>query len=322
MSIPTVLCLVGATGSGKTAAALRLAHCLNGEVVNADSRQVYADFPCITAQPTAEEQAQCPHHLYGFLPTEAKISAGQWVAKAMDKVRELTDRGKMPILVGGTGLYFKALLEGIAEIPPVDPAISARWSAECEALGPVLLHKGLQQCDPAYAARIHPHDKQRIVRALEVWESSGHTFSWWHEHAMPEPLCRGLRVGIQWSLADLTPRLVQRIELMLAAGAVEEARAALQHCPNPAAPGWTGIGCVELLHYVQGARSMEESCALWAANTRAYAKRQITWFRADTHIRWFGPQELDALCAYAQENVFPSTCQTPCQTTCQEQHEA
>ena len=118
-----VICLAGPTGSGKTAAALALAREMDGEVINADSRQVYADFPLITAQPSPEERACCPHHLYGFLPARQKISAGQWAEQAAAKARELLARGKTPLLVGGTGLYFQALLRGIADIPPLDPAI-------------------------------------------------------------------------------------------------------------------------------------------------------------------------------------------------------
>lgn len=304
MTKAKVLCLLGPTGAGKTAAALQLAEQLNGAVINADSRQVYEDFPCITAQPSAAEQACCPHYLYGFLPTAEKISAGQWVAKAQERILALHSQGRTPILVGGTGLYIKALLEGIAEIPTVDAALSARLMADCAARGPQALHRQLAAIDPVYAARIHPNDRQRIVRALEVWEGTGKTFSWWHTHAMPEPLCEGLRLGLDWDLTALTPRLVQRIDIMLAEGAVDEARAAWDKCPDAQAAGWTGIGCVEVLDVIQGRRSLDESRMLWAANTRAYAKRQLTWFRADTHIQWFGPHQLADLCAAARTYMF------------------
>lgn len=306
MSIPKVICLVGPTGSGKTAAALLLAEKLHGAVINADSRQVYADFPIITAQPNAEERASCPHSLYGFLPTAAKISAGQWVKLAQQQIAKLQAQSLVPILVGGTGLYFKALLEGIAEIPAVDAAIGERLAAQCQGLGSRVLHARLAQVDAPYASRIHYNDTQRIMRALEVWEGTGKTFSWWHSHAMPAPLCEGLRLGLQWTLPDLTPRLVQRIELMLSAGALDEARAAWATCPQVDAAGWSGIGCREVLDHLQGRSSLQQACSLWASSTRAYAKRQLTWFKADRQIQWFAPHEGASLCAMAQKFIFPS----------------
>lgn len=280
MSAPLpVICLAGPTGCGKTAAAIELAQALDAEIVNADSRQVYADFPCITAQPSAEERAACPHHLYGFLPTEARISAGCWAEMAADAVRRLHERGKRALLVGGTGLYFQTLLRGIADIPPVAPEISARWTQRLAEEGPERLHAELGRLDPAYAARIHPHDRQRIVRALEVQDATGKPFSWWHEHAMSAPLCAGPLFSLAPTLDWLTPRLARRIDLMLAEGALEEARAARRRNDDPAAPGWSGIGCAEVLAHLRGELSLADCRALWLRHTRAYAKRQLTWFR-------------------------------------------
>ena len=280
MSAPLpVICLAGPTGCGKTAAAIELAQALDAEIVNADSRQVYADFPCITAQPSAEERAACPHHLYGFLPTEARISAGRWAEMAADAVRRLHERGKRALLVGGTGLYFQTLLRGIADIPPVAPEISARWTQRLAEEGPERLHAELGRLDPAYAARIHPHDRQRIVRALEVQDATGKPFSWWHEHAMSGPLCAGPLFSLAPTLDWLEPRLARRIDLMLAEGALEEARAARRRNDDPAAPGWSGIGCAEVLAHLRGELSLADCRALWLRHTRAYAKRQLTWFR-------------------------------------------
>lgn len=280
MSAPLpVICLAGPTGCGKTAAAIELAQALDAEIVNADSRQVYADFPCITAQPSAEERAACPHHLYGFLPTEARISAGRWAEMAADAVRRLHERGKRALLVGGTGLYFQTLLRGIADIPPVAPEISARWTQRLAEEGPERLHAELGRLDPAYAARIHPHDRQRIVRALEVQDATGKPFSWWHEHAMSAPLCAGPLFSLAPTLDWLEPRLARRIDLMLAEGALEEARAARRRNDDPAAPGWSGIGCAEVLAHLRGELSLADCRALWLRHTRAYAKRQLTWFR-------------------------------------------
>lgn len=286
-----VICLAGPTGSGKTAAALAMAEALDGEVVNADSRQVYADFPLITAQPSPEERACCPHHLYGFLPTPKKISAGRWAEAAADKVRDILARGKTPLLVGGTGLYFQALLRGMAEIPPVDPQITAQITARVDAQGAPALHAELTRTDPAYAAKIHPNDRQRIIRALEVCQSTGQTFTWWHCNSASVPLCVGPLLTLDASLAWLEPRLARRLDLMIAGGALDEARAAMRNCADPAAPGWSGIGCAEALAHLQGRLSLDACRALWLRNTRAYAKRQLTWFRARPEAQWLPPDD-------------------------------
>ena len=268
---------------------------LDGEVINADSRQVYADFPLITAQPSPEERACCPHHLYGFLPARQKISAGQWAEQAAAKARELLARGKTPLLVGGTGLYFQALLRGIADIPPLDPAICARLEARLDAEGAPALHAELRKADPVYAARIHPNDRQRIARALEVREGTGRPFSWWHENAMAAPLCRGPLLVLNADLAWLEPRLARRLDLMLAAGALEEAEKARALCDDPAAPGWSGIGAAEALAHLQGRISLEECRRLWLRNTRAYAKRQLTWFRARPEAIFLPPDDVASI---------------------------
>ncbi len=295
-----VICLAGPTGSGKTAAALAMADALDGEVINADSRQVYADFPCITAQPTAEERAHCPHHLYGFLPTAQKISAGRWADQATALARDILARGKTPLLVGGTGLYFHTLLHGTAQIPPVDPALTLALTHRMEADGAACMHAELAQVDPEYAARIHPNDRQRIVRALEVRQATGKPFTWWHKNAMSTPPCAGPLLVLDAPLAWLEPRLARRLDLMLEHGALDEARAAMGRCADPAAPGWSGIGCAETLAHLQGRLSLRDCGQQWLHNTRAYAKRQLTWFRARPEAVWLPPDKPDEVVEAAQ----------------------
>lgn len=289
-----VICLAGPTGSGKTALALQLARDLGCEIINADSRQVYVDFPLITAQPSPEERAVAPHHLYGFLPTQQKISAGRWANMAAATAQEVAARGRIPLLVGGTGLYFQALLRGMAAIPPIAPEVTRRLKAQLHTAGPEDLHAALARADPAYAARIHPRDRQRILRALEVLEGTGKPFSWWHSHAMSPPPCVGPLLVLDASLNWLAPRLGRRMDAMLAAGALAEARSALARCPGSVngirQPGWSGIGCAELLAHLEGAISLEECRTRWLSNTRAYAKRQITWFRARSEAIFIAPE--------------------------------
>ncbi|MBQ8173660.1 MAG: tRNA (adenosine(37)-N6)-dimethylallyltransferase MiaA [Mailhella sp.] len=296
MGLPKLLCIIGPTGSGKTAAALHLAATLESRglpvtIINADSRQVYRDFPLITAQPSEEEKAVCPHKLYGWLESTQKISAGQWAELAEAAIRETLAQGRIPMLVGGTGFYLRALLDGITDIPDPDPEISRRLLEECRTLGAPALHARLQQIDPDYAARIHPNDSQRNVRALEVWESTGRTFTWWHEQTPPPAPYEVLRLGIGLPLTELTPFLERRIRIMLEMGALDEARKALLRCDDVDAPAWTGIGCAETAALLLGQISPETCMERWTHNTRAYAKRQWTWFRADKRILWHRPGE-------------------------------
>lgn len=260
-------------------------------VINADSRQVYRDFPLITAQPSQEEQARCPHLLYGFLRTERKLGAGEFARAAHGAIADARAGGRAPLLVGGTGLYYTALLEGIAPIPAIPAAIAAAWQRRCDEEGSPALHALLAAADPVYAAKIHPNDKQRVTRALEVLEGTGKPFSWWHARPLPPPAYASCKVGIWLPMRELEELLARRIESMLAAGALEEGRAALETCADPGAPGWSGIGCAEVYRYLSGELSIDECKALWFTHTRAYAKRQNTWFRADTSIRWFAPHQ-------------------------------
>lgn len=274
-----LICLAGPTASGKTSFALLLARELGCEIINADSRQIYADFPIITAQPEEVEKLQAPHHLYGFLETSKKLNACAWARLAHARAREIKSRGRIPLVVGGTGFYFQALLEGLPEIPPVETSVVAHYSRQLATLGPTALHAQLQGIDPIYAAKIHPHDKQRIERALVVFASTGKTFTWWHEHAKLQPLAQGPLFVINSSLVELEPAISRRIDKMDEMGAREEIALAWKKCPDADAPGWSGIGCREALGYLQGNNSWDQWRKQWLANTRAYAKRQITWFK-------------------------------------------
>ncbi|MDR0239932.1 MAG: tRNA (adenosine(37)-N6)-dimethylallyltransferase MiaA [Deltaproteobacteria bacterium] len=298
--LPRAVCIAGATGTGKSAAALHLASELGGEVINVDSRQVYADFPIITAQPGPKEQLLCPHHLYGFLDTTERINAGQWVRRTAAEIAACVARGNLPLLVGGTGLYIRAITRGMADIPPVEPAVAQRLAEEYARQGPQFLHARLAKADPSYAARTHSNNRHRILRALGVWEGTGRTFSWWHEHGRAHPACRALLLVVRAELEELVPRLDRRINAMLEAGALEEARRAFTKCAAPKAPGWSGIGCAELYRHLCGEWGFEQARTIWLNNTRAYAKRQLTWFRGQEDAAWMAPDDLAGMVAAAR----------------------
>lgn len=293
-TIPVIV-IAGATGTGKSALALAAARHLGGVILNADSRQVYADFPIITAQPGAAEQTAVPHRLYGFLPCREKLGAGAYANLAAGEILAAYASGTAPILVGGTGLYLQTLLSGIAPIPPVDPAVSRRWREALVEHGAPALHAVLARRDPETAARLHPNDSQRITRALEVLEGTGKPLGHWHSLPVPPPPYRLLTIIVDAALDELTPRLASRIEAMLQSGAEAEARKALRVCPDPAAPGWGGIGCAELLAFITGRTDLAACRAAWLHNTRAYAKRQITWFKRDRSAVRVQPGDRDAV---------------------------
>ncbi len=295
-----VLCLAGATATGKTAIALSLADALGAEIINADSRQVYADFPCICAQPTEQEKRRAPHHLYGILETQEAINAGEWCRRASDTVRSVLSRGRVPLLVGGTGMYFHSLLHGIVPIPTIDPAIRAALEDRIDEEGPLALYAELKSIDAEYAVKIHPHDRQRIVRAHEVFEQTGRTLSWWHsQQSMQRPFCRGPLYVLAADRLWLAPRIETRIEQMIAGGAMDEARRAYEKCSQSDAPGWTGIGCAELLACLLGRISLADAKSLWIKHTKTYAKRQNTWFRGRSEARFFDPLRGNALVTQA-----------------------
>lgn len=295
-----LICVPGPTGAGKTGAGIALAEALGGEVVNFDSRQLYADFPVITAQPTPGERARCPHLLYGLLGLTQTMTAAAYAELALETVAGVRARGRVPILVGGTGLYLRWLLQPMAPIPDIPEAVRRGVREDCARRGAPALHADLAGMDSALAARLHPNDSQRVMRGVEVYLASGRPLSQWQTLTPPPRELRVLKLGVGLDLDELTPHLLRRIGLMLDAGALDEARAAMAVNADPAAPGWTGIGCAECLAHLRGELDLDQCVRLWGANTRAYAKRQLTWFRADADIAWHRPGDHAAMVAAAR----------------------
>ncbi|CCO24816.1 tRNA (adenosine(37)-N6)-dimethylallyltransferase MiaA [Maridesulfovibrio hydrothermalis] len=294
-----VVCIIGPTGAGKTAVSLGLARRFPVRVLNFDSRQVYSDFPIITAQPSPMEREVCPHELYGFLPTTDVLNVAGFVELAEKKIAE-TPQDELPVLVGGTGMYLKALTSGLAPIPDIPDEIRDRIRKRAEDEGSPALFAELEKIDPEYAKRTHPNNRQRNARALEVYEATGKNFTWWHNREVPPSPYEFLKIGVRVDLDKLTPLLKLRIDKMVENGAVAEAQRAWENCPDELAPGWTGIGCTEVLQYIKGNLGMEETKQLWGKNTRAYAKRQLTWFNREKDIHWFESDEHEKLIAFAE----------------------
>lgn len=288
-----IICLLGPTGTGKSSLAIALACEWNAELVNFDSRQVYRSFPLITAQPERKDYAACRHWLYGFLASNETLDAGQFASLARDRVADINRRGRIPMLVGGTGLYLRSFLSGLAPIPEIPAAIRNRVLQQCRDKGPEALHLLLQSCDPETARKVHPRDRQRLTRALEVCQATGRPISWWHQRQTPDASTyRALKIGIWTELETLRPRLENRIASMIAKGALDEVRQAWEDCPDAQAPGWSGIGCREILEYHLGRWSLEQARQEWLRRTRAYAKRQLTWFQRDEEVHWLRSGEL------------------------------
>jgi tRNA dimethylallyltransferase len=281
--------VVGPTAVGKSACAVELAERLGGEVVCADSRTVYRGMDIGTAKPTEAMRARVPHHLLDVVDPWEVFTVWEFQRLAREAIADIRARGKVPILVGGTGLYVKAVVDGLV-IPQVPPDWAARraWEEE-ERQQPGVLYRRLQELDPEAASRIPPRNVRRVIRALEVCVRTGEAFS---ALARRQPGEEAVQVGLTADRARLYERIRQRIEEQLRAGLVEEVRALLRRGVDPALPAMQGLGYKELVPYVLGRTTLEEAVRTLERNTRRYAKRQWTWFRADPRVRWVDVDDL------------------------------
>lgn len=274
--------IAGPTASGKSAVALRHAERRGGMVINADSMQVYAELAVLTARPGPDETARAPHRLYGHVPMERAYSVGQWLADAAAALEAARRAERLPIFVGGTGLYYKALIEGLSPMPPVPADIRQAVRARLASEGAAALHGVLAKADPDSAARVPPTDSQRILRALEILEATGRPLSHWRrrrrEGALIDP-ARAERLALWPDRAALRARIDARVDAMLGAGALEEARAVMALGLDPALPGYRAHGLRPLIAHLKGEISLDEAAERTRAETRRYAKRQITWLR-------------------------------------------
>ncbi len=285
--------IAGPTASGKSALALELAQRTGGVVINADSMQVYRDLRIITARPTAEEEAQVPHRLYGHVDAGVNFSAGAWVGDAAKTLGEARAQGRLPIFVGGSGLYFKALTQGLSAVPPIPDAVREGVRARLERDGVEALHAELAQRDPVSAARLKPRDRTRIARALEVVEATGRPLPDWHREGLPPLLPPGefRALFLAPERETLYARIDARFGAMLDSGALDEVAALAARGLDPLLPAMKAHGVPVLIRHLKGEISREEAAEIGRADTRHYAKRQFTWFRHQLpEFAWIRPE--------------------------------
>jgi tRNA dimethylallyltransferase len=284
---PRAILIAGPTASGKSGLALALAERLGGTVINADSMQVYRELSLLTARPAPEDEARAPHALYGFVSGREAYSAGRYAADAAAAIAQARAARRVPIVVGGTGLYFRVLLQGLSPVPSVDPDVRAYWRAQAAARPARELHALLGVRDPVTAARLMPTDPQRIVRALEVLESTGRSLADWQREPGTPVLAEAetVRLLVLPERAGHGATIEARFDAMLAAGGMEEVRALLALGLSSELPIMRALGVAPLAAHLRGSLLLEEAVATAKADTRQYAKRQLTWLRRNM-ISW------------------------------------
>jgi tRNA dimethylallyltransferase len=296
------LIVAGPTASGKSALALALAERLDGTIINTDAMQVYRELRVLTARPTPDDQARVPHALYGVRPAAEPGNVAWWREAALAAMAAAREAGRLPILTGGSGLYFASLTEGLADIPDPGPAARTEARALLKEIGPVALHARLAEVDPATAGRLRPTDSQRVARAWEVWQGTGTGLSAWQARKAPPAPWQSAAILLDPPRTELRAAISARFDAMLREGALEEVRALLALQLDPALAAMRAHGVPELSAHLRGEITLEEAGRRVELVTGQYTKRQATWFRhhalADParshmiHARFAGPEQL------------------------------
>lgn len=296
MSSDALVVVLGPTAVGKSRVAVDLALRFGGEVVNGDSIQVYRGFDIGTDKPTAESRRGVPHHLVDIVGPEVQFTAADFVREALAAARDIAARGRVPVVAGGTGLYLKALLDGLFPEPGRDPAVRAALEAEAREKGLDVLFRRLEAVDPEYARKVRDRDRVRIVRALEVHAATGRPISE-HFRATESPV-KGrtvVRLGLRLEREELRRRIGDRVDRMFERGFVDEVRGLLARGIPETAPAFRALGYGHVLRHLRGEIGRAEAAELTKTDTRQYAKRQMTWFRKMDGVAWFSPEDRAAL---------------------------
>ena len=289
-----VLAIVGPTATGKSALGMAVAEALGGEIVNADALQVYRGFDIGTAKPGVADRERVRHHLVDILEPDERYSAGEFARRAREAIAEIQGRGRVPVVVGGSGLYLRALFEGLSPVPAGDPEVRRELRARLEAEGLPALREELERRDPETAARLGAGDTQRVLRALEVALVSGRPLSAWiGEQPFGAQGIAAVRVGLTLPRGILYDRIAGRVARMIEAGWTEEVAGLLSRGFSPALPAFQAIGYRQLVRYLEGKESLELAAGDIVRETRRFAKRQETWFRKEPEVTWFSAQDLE-----------------------------
>jgi len=289
---PKVIIICGPTGIGKTSVGIHLAEKLGGEIISADSMQIYRYMDVGTAKPTADEQNRISHHMIDIVDPDEDFDAVRFAEMARLKVMQLHQRGVTPLVVGGTGLYIKALLQGLFQSDPVDPEIRERLKKEAAEFGSSALYDRLKQVDPDTAGRLHPNDSYRITRALETIESTGRSISeHQQDHGFTDEPFHALKIGLQMDRQTLYERIDQRVDLMIEAGLVDEVKKLLAMGYSADLKSMQSIGYRHMAEFLAERLPWDEGVRILKRDTRRFAKRQFTWFGADQDIIWQTPDQ-------------------------------
>jgi tRNA dimethylallyltransferase len=293
---PKIIIICGPTGIGKTTVGIKLAEKFGGEIVGADSMQIYRHMDIGTAKPTLEERRKVSHHMIDIVDPDENFDAVQFSERARATIAELNRQGRLSFVVGGTGLYIKALLHGFFQSEPVDPKIRNRLKQELEQSGSSFLYERLVQVDPDTAGRLHANDSYRIIRALETIASSGKSISKHHrDHGFDENPFNALRIGLRIDRANLYARIDQRVDAMIQAGLVEEVKKLLAMGYSAELKPMQSIGYRHVIGFLEGSLPWDECLRTLKRDTRRFAKRQFTWFGADPQIIWCEPDQLNEI---------------------------
>ena len=291
-AVPKVVVIAGPTAGGKTRLSVELALRLGGEIVNADSMQVYRGMDVGTAKPSIEERKGVPHHLLDLVNPDEEFNAAMYRARALPVIRDIRARGRACLVVGGTGLYLKALMGGLFDVPPSDGELRAFLRRACRTHGVQVLHEKLRLLDSGSAERIHPHDEVRIVRALEILFMTGRRPSELsREHAFGDRPLDVLKLCLDVNREYLYGRIDRRATQMMEGGLVPEVEALLAKGYSPELKSMKSIGYRHVVNYLRGHWTLEEAFHFLKRDTRRYAKRQLTWFRGDSEFVWISPED-------------------------------